>query len=206
LRPGFTYDERMMGLTVGDAIAARLDPNPRPTTRPGDRHASVVALVIETPEPSILFTERAPGLSRHAGELSFPGGLQEPQDDGPAGTAVRETFEEIGLAGSAYRLLGALSPVHTFVSGILVTPFVGVIGSLPALTVSDAEIARVLTVPIPVLVGAEEERELHREGGRVWKGWWYEVQGVTVWGATGFMLRELLQLLREEAPWLIQPS
>ena len=196
----------MMGLTVGDAIAARLDPDPRPTTGPGDRHASVVALVIETPEPSILFTERAAGLSRHAGELSFPGGLEEPQDAGPAETAVRETFEEIGLDPSAYRLLGALSPVHTFVSGILVTPFVGAIGSLPPLSVSDAEIARVLTVPIPVLAAAEEERELHRDGGRVWRGWSYEVQGVTVWGATGFMLRELLELIRGEAPWLIRPS
>ena len=195
-----------MALTVGDALAARLESEPHPTTRPGDRHAAVVALVIETPEPSILFTERAAGLSRHAGELSFPGGLQEPQDASPAGTAVRETFEEIGLDPSAYRLLGALSPVHTFVSGILVTPFVGLIESLPELAVSDAEIARVLTVPIPVLAAAEEERELHRDGGRVWKGWWYEVQGVTVWGATGFMLHELLEALREEAPWLIRPS
>jgi 8-oxo-dGTP pyrophosphatase MutT (NUDIX family) len=196
----------MMGVVVGDALAARLERDPHPTTRPGDRHASVVALLIEAPEPSILFTERAAGLSRHAGELSFPGGLQEPQDASPADTAARETFEEIGLDPVAYRLLGALSPVHTFVSGILVTPFVGLIGSLPELTVSDAEIARVLTVPIPVLVAAEEERELHRDGGRSWKGWWYEVEGVTVWGATAFMLHELLAVLSEEAPWLTTRS
>jgi 8-oxo-dGTP pyrophosphatase MutT (NUDIX family) len=196
----------MMGLAVGDALAARLDPDPHPTMAPGDRLAAVVALVIERPEPAILFTERAAGLSRHAGELSFPGGLQEPEDRGPAETAARETFEEIGLDPSAYRLLGALSPVHTFVSGILVTPFVGLIGSLPPLDVSDAEIARVLTVSISDLAAAEEQRELHRDGGRVWKGWSYDVGGVTVWGATGFMLRELLELVREEAPWLIRRS
>jgi 8-oxo-dGTP pyrophosphatase MutT (NUDIX family) len=196
----------MMGLAVGDALAARLDPDPHPATAPGDRLASVVALVIEQPTPSILFTERAADLSRHAGELSFPGGLQEPNDQGPAETAARETFEEIGLDPSAYRLLGALSPVHTFVSGILVTPFVGLIGSLPPLDVSDAEIARVLTVSISDLVAAESVCELHRDGGRVWKGWSYDVEGVTVWGATGFMLRELLELVREEAPWLILAS
>ena len=78
--------------------------------------------------------------------------------------------------------------------------------SLPPLVVSDAEIARVLTLPLGALASAERQRELHRDGDRVWKGWWYDVEGVTVWGATGFMLRELLQLVREEAPWLIQPS
>jgi len=72
--------------------------------------------------------------------------------------------------------------------------------------VSDAEIARVLTVPIPVLVAAEEERELHRDGSRSWKGWWYEIEGVTVWGATAFMLHELLAVLSEEAPWLTKRS
>jgi hypothetical protein len=72
--------------------------------------------------------------------------------------------------------------------------------------VSDAEIARVLTVSISDLAAAEEERELHRDGGGVWKGWSYDIEGVTVWGATGFMLRELLELVREEAPWLIVPS
>jgi 8-oxo-dGTP pyrophosphatase MutT (NUDIX family) len=132
--------------------------------------------------------------------------LHGPQDANLADTAARETLEEIGLDPSLYRMVGALSSVHTFVSGILVTPFVAVIESLPALSPSDAEIARVLTVPIHVLSSAEEERELRRDDGRVWKGWWYEVEGVTVWGATGFMLRELLQLLREEAPWLIRPS
>jgi 8-oxo-dGTP pyrophosphatase MutT (NUDIX family) len=196
----------MIGLAAGDALAARLDPDPHPRTAAGDRLASVVALVIERPKPSILFTERAAGLSRHAGELSFPGGLQEPDDRGPAETAARETFEEIGLDPSAYRLLGALSPVHTFVSGILVTPFVGLIGTLPPLDVSDAEIARVLTVSISELAAAEEQRELHLDRGRVWNGWSYDVEGVTVWGATGFMLRELLELVREEAPWLIRPS
>jgi 8-oxo-dGTP pyrophosphatase MutT (NUDIX family) len=196
----------MMGLTVGDAFAARLDADPHPTTAPSDRAASVLALVIERPNPSMLFTERAAGLSRHAGELSFPGGLRDPDDAAPADTAARETYEEIGLDRAAYRLLGALSPVHTFVSGILVTPFVATIERLPPLQVSDAEIARVLTIPIPVLASAEEERELRRDRGGVWKGWWYEVEGVTVWGATGFMVRELLQLMREEAPWLIEPS
>jgi hypothetical protein len=92
--------------------------------------------------------------------------------------------------------------VHTFVSGILVTPFVGVIEELPPLTVSDAEISRVLTVPVLELVRTEEERELHRADARVWRGWWYAAGDAVVWGATGAMLHELLVIVRKEAPWL----
>jgi 8-oxo-dGTP pyrophosphatase MutT (NUDIX family) len=184
------------------SLAAALEPDPRPEPAPGDRLAGVLALLIERPEPSLLFTERSQSLSRHAGEVSFPGGLQEPGDPDLAATALRETEEEIGLSGRAVDLLGALPAVHTFVSGILVTPFVGVVETLPELTVADGEIARVATVPVTVLAAVEEQRELHRDAGRVWKGWWYETGDVTVWGATGFMLHALLEIVRKEAPWL----
>ncbi len=161
----------------------------------------MLALVVEEPEPSLLFTERAQGMSRHAGEVSFPGGLQEPSDVGLEATALREAAEEVGLNAGAIDVLGALPPVHTFVSGILVTPFVGVTGRMPALAVSDAEIARVLTAPLRRLFGVEERRELHRSGGRVYRGWWYELGDATVWGATGSMVHALLDVLRKEAPW-----
>jgi len=117
-------------------------------------------------------------------------------------TALRETQEELGIDPDAIEVLGALPPIHTFVSGILVTPFVGVIARLPALSVSEAEIARVLEVPVRELAAAEEERELREEGGATWRGWWYPMSEATIWGATGFMVHELLTLLREEARWV----
>jgi 8-oxo-dGTP pyrophosphatase MutT (NUDIX family) len=187
---------------IARALAAALEADPRPEAAPGDRHAAVLALVVGSSEPALLFTERSPSLSRHAGEVSFPGGLQDPQDVDLAWTALRETREEIGVEPATVDLLGALPPVHTFVSGILVTPFVGFVEALPPLEVAEAEIERVLTVPIRVLSELEEERELHREGGRVWRGWWYETPEGTIWGATGFMLHALLEIMRKETPWL----
>ena len=184
------------------ALREGLDPDPHPEPDPGERLAAVLALLIEEPEPSLLFTERAAHLSRHPGEVSFPGGLAEPCDDALVATALRETHEEIGLDPALPDVLGALAPIHTFVSGILVTPFVAAVRALPALHESRAEIARVLTVPTRTLATLEEERELHREGGRVWKGWWYETADATIWGATGFMLHAFLELARETAPWL----
>jgi 8-oxo-dGTP pyrophosphatase MutT (NUDIX family) len=187
---------------IAGALAAHLDPDPRPRPAAGDRLAAVLALLIGD-QPSLLFTERAAALSRHAGEVSFPGGLQDPGDDGLAATALRETHEELGIAPAAITVLGALAPIHTFVSGILVTPFVAVLDATPPLRVSEAEISRVLEVPVRTLAAAEEERELREAGGATWRGWWYPVPDATIWGATGYMVHELLQLVRREAPWLV---
>jgi len=179
-----------------------LDPDPRPVPEPGERLAAVLALLIEEPSPALLFTERATTLTRHPGEVSFPGGLVEPQDGALATTALRETHEEIGLDPALPDVLGALPSIHTFVSGVLVTPFVAVVGSLPELRESRAEIARVLTVPTATLAALEEQRELHREGGGIWQGWWYETDDATIWGATGSMLHAFLEHARRRAPWL----
>jgi coenzyme A diphosphatase len=179
-----------------------LEQDPRPSAAPGDRLAAVLALLIEEPEPSLLFTERALDLHRHPGEVSFPGGLSEPQDAGLVETALRETHEEIGLDPTLPDMLGALPAVHTFVSGILVTPFVGAVRDLPPLRESAAEIARVLVVTIRTLASVERRRELRRDAN-VWTGWSYDVGDATVWGATGAMLHAFLQLARTEAPWLL---
>jgi 8-oxo-dGTP pyrophosphatase MutT (NUDIX family) len=176
---------------------------PRPEPRSGDRLAAVLALVAEEPEPTLLFTERTSGMSRHPGEVSFPGGLQDPGDADLAATALREAAEEIGLDPTLPELLGALPSVHTYVSGILVTPFVGAVRAYPTLRVSDAEIARVIKVPMRELVDAEQVRERASEGNRVWRGWSYDVEGATIWGATGAMLHAFLQIVRKEAAWLI---
>ena len=77
-----------------------------------------------------MFTVRAAAMSRHAGEISFPGGLQDPGET-LVETALREAHEELGLDPDAVRIVGALPPVHTFVSGILVVPFVGMLATMP---------------------------------------------------------------------------
>ena len=183
-------------------MRAALDPDPAPRPGPGDRLAAVLAPLVERPEPSLVFTVRSVDLSRHAGEISFPGGLQDPGES-LAETALRESNEEIGLDAAAVELVGALPPVHTFVSGILVVPFVGVIQRPPAFTPSDGEIEEVLTFEVAMLADAERVVEIPRDGGRVWRGFAYELDGHTIWGATGWMLHTLLEVVRAEASWLI---
>jgi 8-oxo-dGTP pyrophosphatase MutT (NUDIX family) len=182
-------------------LRAGLDPAPTPLLADRDRLAAVVAPVVEAPEPAVIFTVRASGLSRHAGEVSFPGGLQDPGET-LVETALREAFEEVGLRGSDVEILGALPSVHTFVSDILVVPFVGILRTLPPLTVSDGEIQQLLVLPVAHLAEVEAQVEYPRADGRVWRGWAYEADGHTIWGATGWMLHELLDLIRKETSWL----
>ena len=183
-----------------DSLAAALEAEPSPAPGPGDRLAAVLAPIVLEPEPSLIFTVRAAALSRHAGEISFPGGLADPGER-LADTALREAHEEIGLDPSVPRLLGALPAVHTFVSGILVVPFVGTLGRPPSLTVNEAEIEEVLTFTIARLAAAERPVSYDLPDGGVWRGFAYELDGHTVWGATGWMLHSLLQTIRKETTW-----
>ncbi len=162
----------------------------------------MLALLVMDAEPSLVFTVRAAGLSRHAGEVSFPGGLQDPGET-LLQTALRETHEEIGVDPASVQVLGALGSMHTFVSGIVVSPFVGMVDRLPTLTVSEAEIDEVLLVSIERLGSQERTVEYDRPGGGVWRGFAYDVDGHTVWGATGWMVHMLLQTIRQETTWTI---
>lgn len=179
-----------------ERLSAALEPSPSPSPAPGDRLAAVLApLVLEEPGPSLVFARRSDDLSRHAGEISFPGGLQD-EGERLAETALREAAEEIGLAPDAVNMLGALSPVHTFVSGILIVPFVGTVLTHPALAADGGEIAEVLEFPVARLAEAERTVEWERDGG-VYRGFAYDVGGHTIWGATGRILHELLDIWRE---------
>lgn len=183
-----------------ERLRARLDPAPAPVPGPGDRLAAVLAPLVELPELALVFTKRSDDLRRHPGEISFPGGLMDPGDVDLAATALREAWEEIGLDPELPEVLGALPPVHTTVSGILVVPFVGMLVDPPVLSVDGREAERVLTFPVHRLLQAETVHELERPDGRRWHGWRYRVEGTTVWGATGRMLHELLEILRKEMP------
>ena len=181
-----------------DRLRAALDPAPAPVPQPGDRLAAVLALLVELPELALVFTLRSDALPRHPGEISFPGGLADDADDDLVATALREAEEEIGLDPASPEVLGALPPVHTTVSGILVVPFVGMLVDPPVLTISDGEIDEILTFPVERLLEAEAVHELERPDGRRWRGWLYELEERTIWGATGRMVHDLLEILRKE--------
>jgi 8-oxo-dGTP pyrophosphatase MutT (NUDIX family) len=182
-------------------LRTKLEQAPDPVAPEGDRLAAVLLPLVLSEPASIVFTRRHSGLSRHAGEISFPGGLPHDSDADLGVTALRETWEEIGIEPASVDVLGALSPVHTTVSGILILPFVGALEHLPELRPSEAEIEEILTFSVADLVGKASEIQMEREGRR-FTTHAFEMDGGTVWGATGRILREFLDVVGKEAPWL----
>lgn len=180
-------------------LAATLHPDPVPEPGPGDILAAVLIPIVEGAEPSVVFTRRTGHLSRHAGEISFPGGLRHAEDATLRDTALRETEEELGLPSFSVNVVGALPPVHTFVSGILVVPFVGMLSARPAFRPNPGEIAEVLEYPLARLAEAESEVELPG-GDHVYLGYAYEMEDHTIWGATARILHSLFEALPRELP------
>jgi 8-oxo-dGTP pyrophosphatase MutT (NUDIX family) len=139
-----------------------------------------------------VFTQRRDDLSRHAGEISFPGGRRD-GDEPLVETALREAHEEIGLAPEGVEIVGALEPTPTFVTSYAIYPFVGVI-AVPAAAwaLSDAEVAEVLELPLSALRAGAGERRLVRKG-IPFRTPTYEVGSHLIWGATARIVGDLLR-------------
>jgi 8-oxo-dGTP pyrophosphatase MutT (NUDIX family) len=181
----------MSSIALRVRLGAALDPEPRHEPPRGDRLAAVLVPIVHG--DAVVFTRRTEELPRHPGEISFPGGIRHDEDASSLATALREAEEELGIEPAAVDVLGALPPVHTFVSGILIVPFVGVLADGPSFRPNPGEIAEVLTFPLDALAAAETEVEWRRGGG-VYRGYAYEMGDHTIWGATARILRSLLEI------------
>ena len=157
------------------------------------RGSAVLApLYEEDGEVHVVLTRRAQHLRSHRGEVSFPGGGQEPGEDLRA-TALREAWEETGLDPTSVEIVGELHHLQTVTSRSYIVPYVGVLPGRPELTANPAEVERILFVPLRELLDDESYHEEH---------WglvplertisFFDVEGDTIWGATGWMLRDLL--------------
>lgn len=156
--------------------------------------AVLVPLYMGSDSLHLVFTKRGADLRRHAGEISFPGGRRERDEDDLRATALREAEEEIGLPRTAVEIVGALQPTPTIATGYAVYPFVGLIESGRSWTPSASEVAAVLELSIPELVAGYGRRRLVRRGLPI-RTDTYVVGEHLIWGATARILGDLLDRL-----------
>lgn len=177
-------------------LAAAFTAHPARRVDPGTaRRAAVLIPVVGAPEPSLIFTVRTDTLARHRGEISFPGGSIDSSDPSPQAAALREASEEIGLDPPLVDVVGEIEDLHTFVSGYVISPFVGYVDSRPELEPNPAEVAALLEVPIAQLTD-----DIRSEGGFSRDGRTYPTEawvwrGNVIWGITGRILRLFLERL-----------
>lgn len=140
-----------------------------------------------------VFTRRRADMRRHAGEISFPGGRSDGDEDMRA-TALREAHEEIGLPPGDVELVGALQPTPTIATNYAVYPFVGVIDPGREWTLSPREVDAVLEFSIADLRAGYDRRRMLRRGVP-FRTDTYVVGEDLIWGATARILADLLQRL-----------
>ena len=166
--------------------------------RAGFAPAAVLAAIIAGESgPGVLLTRRRDDLLQHAGQVAFPGGVEDAADRGPEDTALREAEEEVTLPRHRVCLLGRL-PRYPTTSGYLVTPVVGYVAESPHFAAQAAEVAEIFIVPLAVLLDSArwETRPLDVAGERLLLpeiSW----EKKRIWGATAGMLQLLLPPLRE---------
>lgn len=156
--------------------------------------AAVLMPITRAPQPHVILTQRAKGLSTHSGEVAFPGGHYEPQDTDLIHTALREAHEEVGLAPASVEVIAPLSTLFSK-HGVLVTPYVGLVDANIEYVANADEIASIFSVPLEFF--ADDARELtHRIDyqGRSWYVPSYQYDGYRIWGLTAIMLVELSNL------------
>lgn len=155
------------------------------------RRAGVLApLFVRDGALWVLLTKRTESVERHRGQIAFPGGGQEQDDESLYATALRETEEEIGVAPADVRYLGALSPLTT-ITDFYVEPYVGAIPYPYPFRLQESEIAGLIEVPVLALLdpAALETKPLP---GRPEPVLFYHYEETVIWGATARMLKELL--------------
>jgi 8-oxo-dGTP pyrophosphatase MutT (NUDIX family) len=157
--------------------------------------AAVLIPLVERPELTVLFTQRATQLRNHAGQISFPGGRIEPGDRGPAAAAVREAHEEIGLDARFVSVIGYL-PDHVVITGFRITPVVAFVQPGFELALSTHEVEDTFEVPLGYLFDPANHR-LNRRADLA--GEQVEFREIpfgerTIWGATAGMLHTLYRL------------
>ncbi len=174
-----------------------LVPGPWPAAQPGERQAAVlVPFVGAAAEPTLLFIRRAEGLDAHAGQVAFPGGNRDPKDAGPVATALREAQEEIGLDPADAEVLGLMPDVLTGTTGYRITGVVGLLAPRAVPRPDGREVAETFTVPLAALADPAVYREERRTvNGTVRWVPYFDVEPHLIWGATGRIVRGLLDHL-----------
>ncbi len=180
-----------------DHIRRVLQTGPEPRRSPVEgltslRSAVLAPLYEHGGDVHVVLTRRAWHMRSHTGEVSFPGGKQEPGES-LWDTARREAHEETGLDPTSVEQIGELHHLATVTSRSSIVPFVGVLPDRPRLVPNPDEVDAILHVPLaellePDVYRAERwglpglDRPIH----------FFEVVGDTIWGATASMLVDLL--------------
>ena len=167
---------------------------------PRNKAAVLIALVRSEREGDydLILTLRTETVEHHKGQVSFPGGAVDDADSDDIAAALREAEEEVGIPASDIRILGTMDTIVAS-KHFLITPVVGYLDQKPRLSLQPHEVAEAFTVPLSFFSDpANETTEMRLVERLLRKVYCYRYGGFTIWGITGMIIRQFVQLLESE--------
>jgi 8-oxo-dGTP pyrophosphatase MutT (NUDIX family) len=179
-------------VTVDDVRRAVAGSERERLTWDGFRQAAVLVPLLDRPDggPALLFTVRAAHLPHHAGQIAFPGGRFEPGEDA-IGAALREAREEVGLEVHGDDVIGLLDD-HPSPYGMIATPVVARVPWPAVLELQVEEVSETFIVPLARLASTRPSFEDRVTNGVARRLHRYDVDGYSIWGLTGNVVKDLL--------------
>jgi 8-oxo-dGTP pyrophosphatase MutT (NUDIX family) len=165
---------------------ARFKPNAE------SKDAAVLVPIVQRDEQlTVLFTQRAFHMRHHPGQISFPGGRRDPEDESFIATALRESDEEIGLKSHLVKPIGWLPKFHT-ISNYSVYPLVGLIENIGELNINEDEVANVFEVPLNHFLTRQSHFTVRPKfNNSTHRVHFMPYQDKVIWGATAAILDKL---------------
>ena len=135
----------------------------------------------------------------HSGQISLPGGRLDATDKNLQSTAIRETIEETGIFKKDIQILGKLSNLFIPPSNFLVTPYVGIHKNIPAFIPDSREVARIVEMDLEKIMNEKliRQKKMKLSSGVSVLTPYFDLDGLTVWGATAMILSEFKSVLYE---------
>jgi 8-oxo-dGTP pyrophosphatase MutT (NUDIX family) len=163
--------------------------------------AVLLPLFKNASEYHLIFTKRTETLKHHKGQVSFPGGSFESADGDLLTTALRESYEEIGIHPEHVTILGRLDDSPTVSTPFTISPFVGVIPHPYTFRPNPVEVALVFDVPLAVLADPAVGRSYvrARDDGAISEDYEFHVNGHVIWGATARIIHHFLSVINANA-------
>lgn len=159
---------------------------------------AVILHIVDT-ETSILLIKRTENPSdSYSGHVAFPGGKINSEDKSPVDTAVRETFEEVGIDlnyyGTYLGRLDDIKPLNPDGPKFIVTPFVFILNEAIKPTINDIEVEDSMWVSLGHLSDQKNSRvRIKQRGDRVIEDYVYSYEKYIIWGMTGKIINSFIK-------------